>query len=252
MVPAFTDLPQMFMRRMGERILRGQTWMMSFETENSFPTCPVMINFLRNSRYIHNTQYMRTYDLSLSQLEDNSLRISVKIFAPVDQDIHLITVINQCGFHGQWEIHPHVLSTSSDPVSYGAVSTHFSCQCMMTHILNEAYSLHTEVLRPIGLIFWGADPSILAMDDISPRASGTDHVSVSPTRFETSVSFSSSCSESAFKSDNVHPSNLEHLIYHLLYALFNFSPSSSFTIHSQSTGMLRRRKSQTVLRLNVI
>ena len=142
---------------------------MSFETVNSFPTCPVVTNFLRNSRYKHNTQYMRIYDLSLSQLEGNSLRISVNIFDPVDQDIHPITVISQCGFHRQWEIHPHVLRTSSDSVSYDVVSTHFSCQCMMTQILNEAYSLHTEVLRPIGLIFWDTDPSILTMDDISPR-----------------------------------------------------------------------------------
>ena len=76
------------------------------------------------------------------------------------------------------------------------------------------------------------------MSDIKPRVSGTGHVPVSSTRFNTCANFSNNCNGSACNSSTLHPSAPGALVLFIfLQAILSFPPSSSPTVHSQEVGM---------------
>ena len=92
--------------------------MMPNGAANSFPAWPAMTNLLRNSR---------CGPRRVAALEDACLASQpggIQFDAELCQNVcssrptyHQIRAINQCEFHGQQEIHPHVFSTSSEPVT---------------------------------------------------------------------------------------------------------------------------------------
>ena len=107
--------------------------------------------------------------LCLRKHEGNSLRNSVKAFALIDRHLHHIRSVHQPARIPQ---PARALSTSPGAMQ-SRIRTFFLPMCCVADPHRRPQPVHA--MRPVGLNFWGADPSHLGGSDIS-RVSGTGHV----------------------------------------------------------------------------